>query len=883
MSLIEMSVAGAVMILVIAVVRAVALNKLPKRTFLALWGIALVRLMLPYTLPSQVSVYSLWERLSAWMNPIEPPSGVRVYRAISGAPVTTVGTAATAASAAPRVSETVTVDPWFAIWLVGVIICAAAMVEMYVRCRREFRESLPVESDFVGRWLHEHPLRRRLSVRQSDRVSTPLTYGIIRPVILLPKNIDMSDEEMLRYVLTHELVHIRRFDAVSKLLLVAAVCVHWFNPLVWVMYVLANRDLEISCDEAVIRVLGGESKADYARALIRMEERRSGLSAFYNGFSKNATEERIVSIMKSKKASVVAIFMAVALILGTGAVLATSAAEPPADVTLADPGGVKKLTTPKVEWWTYDEYKEWLENEKVELQSMLGEKGWTQSRGDFVWTQEMIDETIAMYEQTLEDIKNGYLVSKTVDGSTDTMLMMGRDGVAVGNEIPPIDEYEPFGITLNEQEDALYYGGEKVKWFEDSVEVGDGGTSSRCNYYRPDGTVSLRTVRESVQNEDGSTDPFGPIIRLEKLSDEEVEQRLEQRITLGQVATTELEVIVSKGDEIATATDFMLPIEPEDKLVISNGFSAEHKGVDIAAPKGTLVFSIAKGRVTEVGFDETLGSFVKIEHENGYASTYAHLGDVEVEKNATVDMGALIGKVGTSGKATGANLHFELSVEGVPTDPESFYGLTANVETRELLYAYKAVGLEYKFGMDGTLSMSYGGKPVHSLYDGEIGAWFANNMNGSDLGDDAIDLEAVYEGGKLTGLKETEANHGAQYAVELEPGEGGIYYPTLKVVVQTAVASGDETDEGVPLPNMFDKYAPYGLVYEEKQTPSGTERNLSLNGKHVNHFADTSPDGGVFTFGSTTQTEDGITVHAVYDNGEFVGVAEVADADGYPV
>lgn len=881
MSLVEMSVSGAVMILVIAVVRAVALNKLPKRTFLALWGIALARLLLPYTLPSQVSVYSLWERLSAWMNPAEPQSGVRVYRMVGDAPVTTVGTAATAASAAPRVSETVTVDPWFAIWLVGVIICAAAMVETYVRCRREFRESLPVESDFVERWLREHPLRRRLSVRQSDRVSTPLTYGIIRPVILLPKNIDMSDEEMLRYVLTHELVHIRRFDAVSKLLLVAAVCVHWFNPLVWVMYVLANRDLEISCDEAVIRTLGGESKADYARALIRMEERRSGLSAFYNGFSKNATEERIVSIMKSKKTSVVAIFMAVALVLGTSAVLATSAAEPPDDITLADPGGVKKLTTPKVEWWTYDEYKEWLENEKVELQSMLGEKGWTQSRGDFVWTQEMIDESIAMYEQTLEDIKNGYLVSKTVDGSTDTMLMRGKDGVAVGTEIPPIDEYEPFGITLNEQEDALFYNGEKVKWFEDSVEVADGGVSSRCNYYRPDGTVSLRTVRESAKNEDGSTDSFGPIIRLEKLSDEEAEKRIaESRITLGQVATTEMEVIVSKGDEIATATDFMLPIEPEDKLVISNGFSAEHKGVDIAAPKGTLVFSVAKGRVTEVGFDETLGNFVKIEHENGYASTYAHLTDVEVEENATVDMGALIGKVGASGKATGANLHFELSVEGVPTDPESFYGLTADVEAGKLLEAYKAVGLEYKVGMDGTLSMSYKGKPVHSLYDPVTGVWFANNLNGSDLVD-PIDLEAVYEDGKLVGLKETEANHEAQYAVKIDPSTDGLW-TSVEIRNQTATASGDETSEGVPLPNMFDKYAPYGLVYEEKQTSSGTERNLSFNGKHVNHFADSDPNGGVFTFGSSTQTEDGITVHALYDNGEFVGVAEVVTC-GYPM
>lgn len=81
-----------------------------------------------------------------------------------------------------------------------------------------------------------------------------------------------------------------------------------------------------------------------------------------------------------------------------------------------------RFPTPDVEWWTYDEYKAWLDNEKVQLQSLLGEEAWTNSDGSFIWTQEKIDETIALYESILEDIQNGIQYSKTVDGQDDVML-----------------------------------------------------------------------------------------------------------------------------------------------------------------------------------------------------------------------------------------------------------------------------------------------------------------------------------------------------------------------------------------------------------------------------------------------------------------------------
>ena len=84
-----------------------------------------------------------------------------------------------------------------------------------------------------------------------------------------------------------------------------------------------------------------------------------------------------------------------------------------------------RFPTPDVVWWTYDEYKAWLDNEKVELQSLLGQTG-----GDYTWTQQKIDETIALYESILKDIQNGVLYSKTVDGSDDVMLSMNPADIA---------------------------------------------------------------------------------------------------------------------------------------------------------------------------------------------------------------------------------------------------------------------------------------------------------------------------------------------------------------------------------------------------------------------------------------------------------------------
>ena len=327
---------------------------------------------------------------------------------------------------------------------------------------------------------HRHP---------AGRISSPLTFGVLRPVILVPKKTDWTDETALRYVLEHEFVHIQRFDVLSKLLLIAAVCVRWFNPLVWVMYVLANRDLELSCDETVLRRFGGDIRAAYARVLIRMEAARGG-TAVETGTPLQPDTDYTAAGISSKGRLWYYAGQPVAMIYddndsiymdeeaaggcylhvrrdSAGAVsgvdvltkeqfreLADQRMNAASDTTyeestlmsyvdpadgrtyysfdggktfepLTDAEFEARFPTPDVVWWTYDEYKAWLDNEKVELQSLLGQTG-----GDYTWTQQKIDETIALYESILKDIQNGVLYSKTVDGSDDVMLSMNPADIA---------------------------------------------------------------------------------------------------------------------------------------------------------------------------------------------------------------------------------------------------------------------------------------------------------------------------------------------------------------------------------------------------------------------------------------------------------------------
>lgn len=303
-----MSLMAGVMIAAVAMVRALAIDRLPKRVFLYLWGAVTVCLLVPVTLPSPVSLYHVLPSVRA--PAVQAPATVPAPPAVGGA------------AAYPGEDMLQALLPL--VWAAGALALAVFFLVGWRRCRRTFRESLPVEEEFALSFLAERPLRRRVELRKTDRVSSPLTYGLFHPVILLPSHLDLEDRGRLGYILSHERYHIQRLDILWKAVLTAALCIHWFNPLVWCMYVLANRDLELSCDEGVIRLWGESSRSEYALALISMEAERSGLTPFCNHFNRHAIEERVQAILSRRRTSVAALTLAVAAVGIAAALFAPS-------------------------------------------------------------------------------------------------------------------------------------------------------------------------------------------------------------------------------------------------------------------------------------------------------------------------------------------------------------------------------------------------------------------------------------------------------------------------------------------------------------------------------------------------------------------------------
>ena len=516
MSLLQMSFLGTVIILLIVVLRAVLINRLPKKTFLILWWIALIRLLVPFSIKSVTSIYSLLQSIYSDINPVRTAQTTTFLPIHGNMPEIANGLSEA------MVQRTESISILSVIWLAGLLLCFGFFAVSYIKCYREFRFSLPVENDILEAWKEKHPLKRSLSIRQTETIAAPLSYGVIRPVILMPKNTEWKNIYQLRYVLEHEYVHIRRLDMLTKLIMIAAVCIHWFNPLVWVMYILFNRDLELSCDETVVRRFGMDIKSVYATALISMEEKKSGLTPLCNSFSKNAIEERIRAIMKIKKTSKFAVIISAVLVICVTGGFATSASSLEKKTETAQENGEttvalnevniredESLSSSDVEWWTAEEYAKWLDEEKEVLQSMIGEKAYTGGDGWFVWTQEKVDETIALYEDNLQKIKDGMKLSKSSDDAVGITMAYSPENIEYAKQEAEtvtenkdsnenvfseeqLSEYAKAGITYQKETGFLMYDGKTIGYFRDEFKPGTYTISSKRG-----GTLRVEVQREN--------------------------------------------------------------------------------------------------------------------------------------------------------------------------------------------------------------------------------------------------------------------------------------------------------------------------------------------------------------------------------------------------
>ncbi len=190
------------------------------------------------------------------------------------------------------------------IWISGVGVMLAFMVASYTLMHFRMRDSVPLKEN----------------IRQSEKVASPFVMGVLKPRIYIPFRLNKKTE---KYVIAHEKAHLKRLDHIWKPLGFLLLCVHWFNPLMWVAYMLLCKDIEVACDEKVIREFSLNKRKDYARALLDCKMPRRVNLAYPVAFGEVGVDERIKKTLKFKKASTVIVIFAFVLITVASVTLLT--------------------------------------------------------------------------------------------------------------------------------------------------------------------------------------------------------------------------------------------------------------------------------------------------------------------------------------------------------------------------------------------------------------------------------------------------------------------------------------------------------------------------------------------------------------------------------
>ncbi len=367
-NMLQMGLNGTFLIVVIICFRHFFFHQIPKRFFVFLWICAIVRLLLPFSIPVSESAGSWFQKTGsrnlqmsglkrqsqAEMRPDARSSSTEWAVGLSGtafrercdnldalfgknsADPDVFSVSADFGKAAKWVQNVAVIiylkEVCCVIWLSVAGMLAAGILIKHICTLRLYKTSLPFYNETVEKWLLLHRSFPKAAIRRSEFVKSPLTYGVIRPVILFPSEISLNEEEFF-CIMEHEWIHIRRKDVFVKYLLCLTICIYWFHPLVWMMAVFLNRDIEFASDEEVSRTCSQHCKTAYALALIRLaQESRQSVWPLNACFARHSEiEERIRFIMNTKRYSKKAAVVAAGIICCIMTAFTASAQETPGE------------------------------------------------------------------------------------------------------------------------------------------------------------------------------------------------------------------------------------------------------------------------------------------------------------------------------------------------------------------------------------------------------------------------------------------------------------------------------------------------------------------------------------------------------------------------
>ena len=281
LKIVNMSISASWVVVAVLALR-FCLKKAPKWVNVLLWGIVAVRMVFPFSIESVLSLIPSAETISPTIMMEQSPSvqtGVPALNHVINPVISGSFTPAPGASANPL---QIWIPVLAGIWLFGIAALFLYSAVSYCRLRRKVCEAVIL----------------RDNIYQSENVCSPFVLGIIRPKIYLPYHMDSRE---VGHVIAHEQTHIRRKDHWWKPLGFLLLTIHWFNPLMWLSYILLCRDIELACDEKVIGKMGNAQRADYTQALVACSVDRRLIAACPLAFGEIGVKERVKSVMNYKK------------------------------------------------------------------------------------------------------------------------------------------------------------------------------------------------------------------------------------------------------------------------------------------------------------------------------------------------------------------------------------------------------------------------------------------------------------------------------------------------------------------------------------------------------------------------------------------------------
>ena len=288
--LINLSIYASILVAVVLLLRLVS-RRSPKWVICLIWALVGIRLVVPFSIQSSFSL----------LPQSEPVSSTALFKTVSPSQaqegIVSSGAASVTEASRSGISSVFHILSY--IWLFGVILMLLYGVISYIVLRKTLRTATLYDD----------------GIRQSEKVDSPFVLGFLRPTIYIPYTLFGKD---LEYVLSHEKTHIRRKDHLWKPAGFLLLSVYWFNPAIWLAYAALSKDIELACDESVIRSLDKDERKNYSRALLNLSIRQKLITACPVAFGKTAVRNRVDHVMNYKKPALWSVVIMIACCVAVG-------------------------------------------------------------------------------------------------------------------------------------------------------------------------------------------------------------------------------------------------------------------------------------------------------------------------------------------------------------------------------------------------------------------------------------------------------------------------------------------------------------------------------------------------------------------------------------